>query len=367
MAAINQVQMTYKSGGSISSQTYYDSRTFPASGNSNTAHEQTIMWNDTAQSFLHKLNDLAKEGHKFVMEIPIPGEPSVSNLMSIDQNNLCKVQLTKSFEQLYNKPANSILVSRTAFPLGDSKGEWDAVLENHCPDNDKRWTDDGRLAYKEFAKAMKNGCVRTIRSKLYFHFMKKCKNSSITLKGCQINNVDELFKSWTTEEMTQEKCKGTFDILYGSLERENIHQKIEIETILEHAIYFSAADNIVNRRVIGGRTRESMILQTTRNKVRDIYRNKFTKIKLAIHGVKLTVSRSETTAARTKRKNKEGEFIFSVNVKGWMSDQHKAFNQQFNKDRSAQSFIGDVGGGTATAMIGDGNRVSKTMRANSRR
>lgn len=295
-------------------------------------------------SFLGKLSGVAREGFDLVKTKKIAGEPDSTNLAPLDTNNLSSVTNKKAFEEVFAKPEDSVLVSRTAFPLGNDKKSWDFVLENNCP----RWPEDQRVKYKAFATALKNSVGAAVRCKLYLHLMLQLKESNITLRGKRVDNLDELFRSWTTETVTEAKCEGLFSILYGSLERDNVFATIEIETLLEHGLYFSAADNCVNRVTVGGRVCYSMIWQTTRNKVRDIFRNRYSRTNLVPHGIKLTVSKRGKDAARSKRNNKKGEFIFSENVTGWMGQKHTAFNMRFLADNGGRDeSSGSAGAGSS--------------------
>lgn len=244
----------------------------------------------------------------------------------VNTNDLSDLLSTKGFELKYIKPAGFDLISRKAFPTGNSKKEWDRVVAANCGD----WEPVNQQRYKAYATSLKNSMAKTIKSKLFLHLTSAARRTTMTLQGKQVQTLEDVFKSWSTEQVTPTKCSQLFFILYGSLEIENAFAKIQIETLLEHGVFFSTDDKPVNRVRVGGDVVYSCVWQMTKDKLRDSYRNRYTRASLVPHGVRVNVTEKYRTV-RSKRNNRKGEFIFDENVKGWMEDKHLSYLEQFKK------------------------------------
>ena len=252
-----------------------------------------------------------------------------SKLEPINLDDLRPVLKCKNFEEVFEVPAGSVVISRSAFPLGNKEENWAKVTSLNCGG----WGAIETGKYTTFARALKTSVGTSINSKLNLYLTEKVKTSPITIKNRQVRTIAELFTSWTTENVTREKCEHIFSILYGSLERDNIFAEIHLQVLLEHGLYFSNADDGLSNRVKkGGRVRQSCIWQTIKNKMRDLFRNKYSRTEKIPHGIRINVTNKDVEG-RSKRNNKKGEFIFSENVKGWQGPKHIAFMKRLDEEK----------------------------------
>lgn len=226
----------------------------------------------------------------------------------------------KDFELFYNKPTGFLLITRKPFALNNKKTQWDQATRDNCTG----WGATDVEAYIEFAQAMKFRLSRCISSKLFVFLSNKAKEAGVTYKGKLVGTIRDVYKSWTEEPMTAMKCQQVFDILYGSFEKEDIVARIQWEVLYENGLFFSHNHNAVNR-LDGGEVVASNIQQLIRSKIRDIYRNKYTRADVP-HGVKINIS----VKNREKRQaRKRGKFIFKEHVKGWLEKKHLDYNRAF--------------------------------------
>lgn len=268
---------------------------------------------------------LCKDGRAFYPEMMSNSESTATTNGTPIPNDPQKhreVWGKKDFELRFNKPEGFLVISRRPFPVSDTPQDWEKALSENCIRTDKR------EHYGKFMRALKETLSVSVKSKLAHYTMEKALESGIQYKGKHVASFAEVCKSWHEEEITREKCKRVFDLLYGCFEREDTVSRIEWEVMREHGVYFSNANDELNRTKVGGSVAVSSIRQLIGAKIRDTYRKPFTKgNKRDGHGV--TVNKTNTNKAGGGRSKREkGEFIFEENVKGWHGPARKRWNEK---------------------------------------
>ena len=229
------------------------------------------------------------------------------------------------FELHYKKPAGFCIITRDAFPASNKPEAWSKCAQVNCIGQKNLVVVSNYVA---FAKELKKSCAASINSKLFTHLTERATESGMTQAGSkeQVCTLKHVWDKWCNDIPSKDTCEKVWKIFYGSFEEENsaVMRRIEFEVLMEHHLWFSDADNLVNRINVGGRVKNSCIWQMVRDKTRDTFRNKYNLDKKVTHGIRVGV----TQLGRSKRcSRKKGQFIFEDCVTGWEGEHHVMFLQ----------------------------------------
>lgn len=231
------------------------------------------------------------------------------------------------FELHYKKPMGFCIITRDAFPASNKPNAWIDCAQVNCIGQKKPEVISN---YIEFAKDLKKSCAASINSKLFTHLTECAKESGMTQADSkeQVCTLKHVWDKWCNDIPSKDTCEKVWKIFYGSFEEDNsaVMRRIEFEVLMEHHLWFSDADNLVNRISVGGRVKNSCIWHMIRDKTRDTFRNKYNLDKKVTHGIRVGVTRVTQPGQERKRcSRKRGQFIFEDCVTGWMAFDHQMF------------------------------------------
>jgi len=297
-------------------------------------------------------NELCKDGkmvYKQMFEHSKTRGNSKGLSVPTDISQHAQIWQRPDFELNYNKPNDFLVLTRKPFPMYQNNEDWETAIIDNChkwgeieveievkakvhndAEGKETWKDTVKKVklselYQKFASTLKEVLSSTIRSKLTFFFTEKAKASGMQFRGRNVTTFKEVYKSWTEEVITMEKCQQLFEILYGCFEREDIVRRIQWETMYEHGLFFSDENNLINRTKSGEVVTDS-IYQLVKTKIRDSYRSRFTVGKVP-HGVTVNITVYKKSDNK-KLKRKRGEFVPDKHVKGWGEPKLLEYNKE---------------------------------------
>jgi hypothetical protein len=231
------------------------------------------------------------------------------------------------FELHYKKPMGFCIITRDAFPASNKPERWSDCALLNCIGQKKPEVISNYIA---FANDLKKSCAASINSKLFTHLTACAKESGMTQvdSKAQVCTLKHVWDKWCNDIPSKDTCEKVWKIFYGSFEEDNsaVMRRMEFEILMEHHLWFSDADNLVNRISVGGRVKNSCIWHMIRDKTRDTFRNKYNLDKKVMHGIRVGVTRvSEPGQERKRSSRKKSQFIFEDCVTGWMSSDHMMF------------------------------------------
>lgn len=283
--------------------------------------------NEKCRSYLRNridCNDMAKAAWTRLIEStatnsnPVPGKPLPANHSSAWKQD---------FELEFDKPDNFVVVSRVFYSVDMKKHEQVAKncanLPNHVND------------YIELSKVLRVVMKDAIDSKVKLFFEEKLMEKGLAWgeNGKLIQNKTELQKVWRKTIPTEEKVEALFYLLYTIFKekQEQVIWSISFQVMYEHGLWFSSDDSLSNRLVQGGTLKKTSVSTHTRERIRDIIRNSFSRKENSLHGVRLKLSVSAEEAREGKKPTKRirgkgpEDFDWKVNVGGWMEAKHIQF------------------------------------------